>query len=1836
MADSDETTRERLARWYAVLPSRHVDIVGDYGGKELFLIHGDSLILHCISSSRVDFEGGFQLLHAIFAVENFLSHLKSRGCNFHVVFFDDHQELCIPAVIPERKRYKYRLARTIIIQHLQRYMNGDNNCDHLVSCFPSCGCSAFGSWLAQNAILFLLCHDGHESDQSSSTMKGLFHYMIHRFLRHEYSIALIHRVEFRSSRVFATMITSAPTFQSLSPFSAQFNAQLMSNRKQDGLPAVVDLDSLKYTGSSFREWLIVDTLSKVLQTYPRDDYTLGAIALIVHAVIIKQASLSERSLDLKFPIMTEIVMEDAGIFMKLFCEEATLMLHENTADSRLRELDWDLFDFFDGRLFLSMYSHIFEGHPLPLAILEETKRLAKHVEKQSGTLLTQHRKFPALMALPTNVLPPHIGTKQASVLPFTHEIMSEFFEAVKLDVDGSSLYCDESKIFSELSHWHNAKRTLDPKQTPKQPGFFARRRTQKFMADTLAYSASLTGATGKVIEPEIIVATQQKPTSRVPLHPDAISRSKPSSGPIKNERTNVPVHGGKKKALDEARAVQTRKVESRNSAALANWKALSREFNTEPDLAKRFQKATRLLHSLTRDDNIGVRAEVSLYTCDILYRAWASSPEPARDDRALEIAALLFKSGLETSKMPGMTMQVSGALQAVGTALKITISTISNPPTISRALCFPLLIGQDVAPAKIPTKPIDFQLQYCGPYLERRFDSKKDPRVPFEPDAWQRTVLDGIDNHKSLFIVAPTSSGKTFISFYAMKKVLQADDDGVLVYVAPTKALVNQIAAEIQARFQKSYRHEGRSVWAIHTRDYRINNPTGCQVLVTVPHVLQIMLLSPSNAVGTNAWSHRVKRIIFDEVHCIGQAEDGLIWEQLLLMAPCPIIALSATVGNPQEFYEWLKASQKSKGFELEMVQHHYRYSDLRAFFYVPSKNFDFKGLSSFNQFPVPGLDRAGSSDSKFRFIHPVAATINRTAVDLNDMSLEPRDAFSLWVCMKNNQNGTFPIDSSLDPPSRGPSGILNKSDVLEWTQKLKVTLTAWMRDTTSPFQQVRAELGRLCFPGRAGNQCEVDNPSGPNGNDGAYEVSQPVEEVKGTSVLPLLVDLRKEDGLPAILFNYDRVECERALVSVLTQLQSAEAAWKESSKDWIQHVKKYELWKVAEEKKKTARDSRKLTKDEKMREEASVEASTWESFDPDEPHRSFSFADNSKLSKSELKDTIKSLEDEHIRPYLFDALERGIGVHHAGMNRRYRQVVEMFFRKGFLTAVIATGTLALGINMPCKTVVFFGDSAYLTSLAYRQASGRAGRRGFDLLGNVVFSNNIRPRRAFELMSSRLPDLKGHFPFSTTLILRILGLMDATTRDGIGEYVGNSHYAADLFKSLLSQNRAYLGGPEAKMAIRHHLRFSIEYLRRQHLLSAEGRPLNFAGLVGHLYFTENAAFAFHSLLKGGYFHNLCSGIDKNRTETLRTLALVMAHLFDRISAAGLIANGPAPVGPDALSLVLPRLPQEAERLLIEHNAETLQIFKTYAGSFIDRTHHQNADRHLPLTGIAVGAEKPGIIAGIGIPGALPPPMLRSSFAGLSGYTDNFENIHDLCSGIRSGVFLEESAVPYLRIWPHDTDAPPLNAYLYNFFMHGDYVALTRDNRIKKGDVWFLLKDFSLVLATVVASLTNFVHPDCSNSGSGGMYDVDMINVQDVAETPDEGGYEREHRVMRTEMGTAATGFVGDGTHSASTVASKQTKKTKANVVLDSWEDDADSSSDGEYDIKRPACKTGSDSTPAPPSQSSLPSPLFSSGPQTTSLPAWQGEGDGTSLVNVLKAFTQLRNEFDEKFHKTWA
>lgn len=150
---------DSILQWYSKLYSRRVDLVGDFAGSERFLIHGESLLLHCFSDAQIDFEPGLQLLHASYAVEKFLHGLVSRRCNFHIAFFDEYQDLCVPQDASPAISEKYLLARAAIIRHLQANLRPVHS-DIEIKVFPSTSSETYEEYLRTTDVYFILCHDG--------------------------------------------------------------------------------------------------------------------------------------------------------------------------------------------------------------------------------------------------------------------------------------------------------------------------------------------------------------------------------------------------------------------------------------------------------------------------------------------------------------------------------------------------------------------------------------------------------------------------------------------------------------------------------------------------------------------------------------------------------------------------------------------------------------------------------------------------------------------------------------------------------------------------------------------------------------------------------------------------------------------------------------------------------------------------------------------------------------------------------------------------------------------------------------------------------------------------------------------------------------------------------------------------------------------------------------------------------------------------------------------------------------------------------------------------------------------------------------------------------------------------------------------------------------------------------------------------------------------------------------------------------------------------------------------------------------------------------------------
>ncbi|MFC6257626.1 DEAD/DEAH box helicase, partial [Kocuria oceani] len=143
---------------------------------------------------------------------------------------------------------------------------------------------------------------------------------------------------------------------------------------------------------------------------------------------------------------------------------------------------------------------------------------------------------------------------------------------------------------------------------------------------------------------------------------------------------------------------------------------------------------------------------------------------------------------------------------------------------------------------------------------------------------------------------------------------------------------------------------------------------------------------------------------------------------------------------------------------------------------------------------------------------------------------------------------------------------------------------------------------------------------------------------------------------------------------------------------------------------------------------------------------------------RARVAETAASLEAADLNVLGFyewrDGLLRGVAAHHAGMLPAFKELVEQLFADGLVKAVFATETLALGINMPARSVVlekldkFNGESRVdITPGEYTQLTGRAGRRGIDVEGHavVLWQPGMDPRTVAGLASKRTYPLNSSF-----------------------------------------------------------------------------------------------------------------------------------------------------------------------------------------------------------------------------------------------------------------------------------------------------------------------------------------------------------------------------------------------------------------------------------------------------------------------------------------------------------
>ena len=254
-----------------------------------------------------------------------------------------------------------------------------------------------------------------------------------------------------------------------------------------------------------------------------------------------------------------------------------------------------------------------------------------------------------------------------------------------------------------------------------------------------------------------------------------------------------------------------------------------------------------------------------------------------------------------------------------------------------------------------------------------------------------------------------------------------------------------------------------------------------------------------------------------------------------------------------------------------------------------------------------------------------------------------------------------------------------------------------------------------------------------------------------GTYIYELVKNLQGK--MPLMCFSLDPAVCYQACKALVTALENAEETAfprfrADIAKEWEQY--------------QTAKDQYNERLDRLDNESARIAyqqdnpAPQAPKYDMEAPHPQFCVVPGQPLGSSLMEDLEEELrvtiskrnaakllkEHEAEFLYYFKALRRGVGLYTQHMPVGYLRFVQQLAQQRRLGVVFSDKSLSHGINMPIQTAIFMNDHPGLTPLMAQQMMGRAGRRGLDRSGNVVFAG-LTPARVRELMQGEVPPVVG-------------------------------------------------------------------------------------------------------------------------------------------------------------------------------------------------------------------------------------------------------------------------------------------------------------------------------------------------------------------------------------------------------------------------------------------------------------------------------------------------------------
>jgi superfamily II DNA or RNA helicase len=574
--------------------------------------------------------------------------------------------------------------------------------------------------------------------------------------------------------------------------------------------------------------------------------------------------------------------------------------------------------------------------------------------------------------------------------------------------------------------------------------------------------------------------------------------------------------------------------------------------------------------------------------------------------------------------------------------------------------------------------------------------SRYNRKMVLEP--WQFDILEAIDNRESAVVCAPTSSGKTILSTYTCKNA-----NGPVLFVLPSEVLVWQVASLYYQFFKGNV--------TVCTEQITFQEVTGeAQVYIGTPMALERSLSKVRGIAGDEMTKgerefmildggfNQFDYLVLDEVHTLNGPEGDAL-QRIIKACNCPMLALSATIGNASQLRDWFKSvlAEHAKATvidapeqeeEVVLKEHYARFINLQRYVVTEEEGKD------------------GKKEAKLKKLHPIAAmTPDRLKSQpelISALSMTPHDMMTLWKRLK----AMFPATAleDLDNPDNFFNQYVDESNriTLNQTKMYETRLKERLAVLSQSHPELYEKLRVAQEPPPLVAKTDV--------SDDLYDV---VKQLKASELLP------------AVAFQLNTYGAFDMFKKVLARLESDQVAeFPDYRKDLIRVAReKAQMRKVAE-----GQATRVNAAEAEADAQAGFVDDSLVNEDTTRPHDKYVLSSAGKrLNFSEVENIIsdmkKSGEKVDINHALIRGLRRGIAIYtnEVGFSC-YRRQVQMLASQGRLAVVFSDSALAYGVNMPFRSCIFCGDMGDdLTPLIAQQMQGRAGRRGMDVQGNVIY-----------------------------------------------------------------------------------------------------------------------------------------------------------------------------------------------------------------------------------------------------------------------------------------------------------------------------------------------------------------------------------------------------------------------------------------------------------------------------------------------------------------------------------